>query len=620
MIETIESLRQKNQELESKLNTILNCLPCNFAIIDPFYHIVDINESFLKFIETNKENVIDKKCNEVFKDLALYDESEIKKVFETGELISKIVITTNKDGEQCFKKFVAPIKSDLEKVTGVIIFALDISDRIQLETDLKNAKEEAEKANKAKTEFLAQMSHELRTPLNGILGYCQILENDKTLGDKQSEAVKIIQKSGKHLLMMINDTLDIARIETGKLEVSFHAFSLKDAINAVIKNIKIQADNKNLSFDFRFSEGLPEIVIGDEIYLSQVLINLLGNAIKYTKTGGISLKITKLPWDNDGKIRFRVEDTGIGILDETLHQIFEPYYQVKDRSIKEEGTGLGLSICKQLVNIMGGDLKVKSIVGKGTTFWFDILFYEAKHLYESREKNFSNIIGYIGDIIKILISDISDMNRNMLSKMLKNIGFEIYEAKDGSEALEKSAKIQPNAAILDLSASNLESLKSAEIIKKLTQENKTVIIGMSSMQIDSLKKISESFGYDAYIQKPVNIDVLLDILQEHLQINWIYKEENIKVPRSDEQITFEDDEMMEDNIVPPSFEKLDALLLFAMQGDIIGLMKKNEDILSSDKKFYPFFKKLKELIDEMKMNKIRELLETLRSKKNGTRI
>ncbi|MBE9562066.1 MAG: PAS domain S-box protein, partial [Proteobacteria bacterium] len=275
-----------------------------------------------------------------------------------------------KDGSICYIETNGKsICDEKGKMINMIGFLQDITKRKQIETELQIAKEKAESANKTKSAFLASMSHELRTPLNGILGYVQILKHGENLTNDQLDGLNTIYKSGNHLLAVINDILDIAKIEAGKLELYLASTNLHNLLNEVINVMQIT--EKQVQLIFEASEDLPFVVKADEKRLQQILLNLLSNAIKFTKTGHVTLKVeNKIVKRDLSTIRFEIKDTGIGMTPEQLKIIFFPFEQVGDKHL--EGTGLGLSITNKLVHLMGGELKVSSVFGKGSTFWFEI--------------------------------------------------------------------------------------------------------------------------------------------------------------------------------------------------------------------------------------------------------
>ncbi|MCP4285178.1 MAG: hypothetical protein GY792_12105, partial [Gammaproteobacteria bacterium] len=267
--------------------------------------------------------------------------------------------------------------------------------------ELKKARDVAQVANRAKSDFLSGMSHELRTPLNGILGYSQILKRSHTMTKSDRKGVAIIQNSGEHLLTLINDLLDLAKIEAGKMELFPDTLHLPTFLENASSIIHSRAEEKDLNFILERHQSLPSGIEADETRLRQVLLNLLGNAIKFTESGQVTLKVSLLDLDpsqaddrSQISLRFEVQDTGVGMQPEELQTIFKPYEQVGEGKKRSKGTGLGLAITRQLVNLMGGDLQADSRPGQGSRFWFEASFPEVAGLKVETEAEQALIIGY----------------------------------------------------------------------------------------------------------------------------------------------------------------------------------------------------------------------------------
>ncbi|UZW57316.1 ATP-binding protein [Sphingobium sp. JS3065] len=313
--------------------------------------------------------------------------------------------------------------------------------------ELHIAKTAAENASQAKSDFLANMSHELRTPLNAILGYAQLMENDPGISDKHLVGARTIHQSGTHLLALITDILDLSKIEAGKLELFPAPLELRSLARGIADMIRVRAADKGLRFRSEVSPDLPAHVLADEKRLRQVMINLLGNSIKFTSQGEVGLHIALVSGDeNRARVRFEIRDTGVGIPADQLVQIFQPFEQVGDVERWAGGTGLGLSISRQLVHLMNSEIRVESEVGHGSTFFFELVVEAAP---AAGSAAIETITGYAGPRRTVLIVDDTPANRAVLVEKLHGLGFLTAEAGDGLEGLKQAELLTPDLVLMD---------------------------------------------------------------------------------------------------------------------------------------------------------------------------
>ncbi|MEB3294920.1 MAG: CHASE2 domain-containing protein [Synechococcales bacterium] len=497
---------------------------------------------------------------------------------------------------------------------------LDYSKTLEIKVEertkeLATAKIAADAANQAKSEFLANMSHELRTPLNGILGYAQVLERSSTLDHKQREGISIIHQCGSHLLTLINDILDLSKIEARKLELYPNDLNLPSFLHGVAEICRIRAEQKGISFYTDFDPNLPQGIQADEKRLRQVLINLLGNAIKFTDQGSVTFKVKLSPHtehttDTDSNallpLRFQVEDTGVGMTPAQLQKIFLPFEQVGESNRKADGTGLGLAISQRITNLMGSELQVQSQQGEGSIFWLDVILPIAQDWRIRDRFSSQKVIGLKSDAPKLLIVDSVDESQAMLTDLLQPLGFQIISAKDGQQGLEMAQQRQPDWILTDL---EMPALHGHELIQTLRQDplfQQTPIVVSSASVFEADQSRSLEAGATAFLPKPIQVNDLLQILQEHLQLEWNYADAQEVVSSLQTPIVAQSVK----EIIPPNPEILEKLQHLAMMGDLASIEGTIEELDVPDTLCAGFFAELRKLTGSYQTKKIREFLKS----------
>lgn len=385
--------------------------------------------------------------------------------------------------------------------------------------ELRLAKEKAEEASNAKSQFLARMSHELRTPLNAVMGYAQLLRVDPTLTPKQETGLDTIYKAGEHLLTLIVDILDLARIEAGKAELYNQPMSLSLCLHEVINILSIQAQEKNLRLQLDVAPDLPDTVVADEKRLRQVLINLLGNAVKFTDQGSVSLLVRRTQ-ATAGRVGllFEIKDTGIGMAPQQMERLFGVFEQGGDARRREGGTGLGLAISRQLVRLMGGDIQVDSIPGQGSTFEFELNLPLGDVVLPQTSVM---AVGYVGASRHVLVVDDVEGNRELLSGILLRMGFAVDSAGNGQEALQHLATHRCDVVLMDVSMPVMDGLEATRRIRLEPSLLKLPVVVVSANATAAARAHSLAAGANGFLAKPIDPAALMNVLAEQLRLEWI---------------------------------------------------------------------------------------------------
>ncbi|MBL8131434.1 MAG: response regulator [Anaerolineae bacterium] len=390
--------------------------------------------------------------------------------------------------------------------------------------EMANARAEADRANAAKTIFLTNMSHELRTPMNAILGFAQMLETDRAVPAKQREYIGIIARSGEHLLSLINELLDMARIESGQISIVETAFELRYTLRGIEEMMTLRAGGKGLQLEVEIADAVPPYIRADEGKLRQVIINLIGNAIKFTDEGGISVRCGLV----GAALRFEIEDTGAGIAPEELNKLFQPFSQTETGTKAQEGTGLGLAISRAYVLAMGGEMQVRSVVGQGTIFTFSLpLAVASAEEARTGSENTHRPVGILppDDVRewRILVVDDKPENRQLIRVWMEEVGFSVREAADGHEAVMVWDVWEPHLIWMDMRMPVMDGYEATRRIKSAVKGSATAVIALTASTLDNERQLVLSAGCDDFVRKPARVSTLFQKLEEHLGIRFAYQ-------------------------------------------------------------------------------------------------
>ena len=484
-----------------------------------------------------------------------------------------------------------------DMIGAVQIFKENTEKLILSEHQVKLAMEEAKNANQAKSIFLARMSHELRTPLNAILGFANILKKSMNTNIQEKENLNIIKKSGEHLLNIINEILELSKIEAGKIEINPKNFDFFELIKEIEDIFAFRCEAKNLKFEINLSNDLPNFIKTDEQRLRQILINLLGNALKFTNEGQISLYIYNL----NNKLFFEVKDTGIGIDITNQEKIFKPFEQVKLNNYTQQGTGLGLAITKELISLLGGTIYVKSQINKGSEFYFSINYEKVNMAELTLKSQAKEIIGIkkFQDEKTILVVDDIKENRDLIVQLLAFYGFKTLQANSGLLALKLFEKEKIDLIFMDILMEDLDGLETTKIIRKKQNNSNIPIIALSANVFEEDIKQAIKAGANDFLRKPVEEKDILSMLKKYLNIEFEYEEKEEKNEVSQEV----------KNLSKEFLTKLNEQVLLMNNEEILVLIK--EYNLSEKLQNH-----IKNLINEFKYQELIDFTKKLKNSNN----
>jgi len=491
-----------------------------------------------------------------------------------------------------------PLRDDDGRIVGIVGISRDIGELRRVQ-ELRVAKERAEAANEGKSRFLANMSHELRTPLNAVLGYAQILMRDEALSERQRQGLATIRHSGEHLLALIDDALDLAKVDAGRLELCPEPVPLPEFVREIDDIIRVGAKDKQLAFHCDVPTDLPAVVEADEKRLRQVLLNLLSNAVKFTEAGAVILRIAATPRGR-GMVRlhFEVQDSGPGIAAEQHEAIFHPFVQGGTRQGRSSGTGLGLAISRQLTRLMGGELRLESEAARGSRFWFEIDVPVVGE-WAAAHRPQGMVTSYEGPRRKVLIADDVPANRAVLVDLMEPLGFGLVEADDGQALLASAQAHRPDLVISDLVMPVMDGLEAIERLRQLPGLADVPVIAVSANASGRDEARSLAAGANAFLPKPIEMDRLLAKVGELLELRWTQAPRPVAAP----------DDLP---LVPPSGEDLNALHRLAKAGHMCSIREHAKRLGEQDERYRPFAERLCSMADRFESRAIVELIERYR--------
>ncbi|WP_280154793.1 ATP-binding protein [Piscinibacter sp. XHJ-5] len=621
------SLEQRVQARTSELRqqarylrTLIDMLPMWAWLKDTQSRYLAVNQATADAVGMPVEALVGSSDTELWpKELAdayRADDAEVM-ASRTRKTVEEPVI--DGDRKTWVETYKAPVIDEDGTVLGTVGVARNISDRKAAEAAREAALAEAERLARQRSDFLAQMSHELRTPLNGILGFAQLLQRDRSLSERQARGLRIIDESGQHLLALINDILDLARIDAAKLELFPTEVDLSTFLQVLSDIVRVKAEEKGLLFSLRPAPGLPATVRVDETRLRQVLLNLLSNAVKFTDRGQVVLSVQSLPTAvvrreerhgvSPARLRFEVRDSGAGMSEAQLERLFQPFEQVGEARKREGGAGLGLAISRQLIRLMGGDIHVSSRPRDGSTFWFE-LDVPATDATVAESTARGDPVGYEGRRRTVLVVDDVVHNRTMLIDALGMAGFEMAEAADGAQALEVAMRERPDIVVMDLTMPVMDGFESMRRMRLMPELADVPVIATSASATPETAARARASGASAFVAKPIAHDTLLATMGHLLGLTWIFE--------AGEEPLLEGVDLDDERLVGPPPHEMAVLRQLARTGNMRTIVERAEYLKTLDPRYARFADRLARLAEQCQSKAIANLVDWYSTERDAT--
>jgi PAS domain S-box-containing protein len=526
---SFQRMIQELKRSKSRVEDILHSMGDSLVVVDREGKIQAANPATCALLGYPEGELLGERIERITSATALLDETRLQEKESSGGIEVEYIAQSG---------LKIPVLASVARMGdnsgAVICMAQDLRDRMRTEQELLRAKETAESANRAKSAFLANMSHEIRTPLNAIMGYSQLMIRDSKLGSDAKDSLNIINRSGVHLLALINDILEMSKIEAGQVEMNPVPFDLSDLVTEVGVMFRLRAEAKGVRLEIDFGADCPRSVDCDEGKLRQIIINLVGNAVKFTERGLVRLRLSATRRENGQLwLSTHVEDTGPGISAEEQKGLFRPFVQSQSGRSLQGGTGLGLAISQQFVRLMGGEIRLTSEPGKGSTFSFEVPIQSVEAKLVSERSVPRRVSGLQPErrAPNVLIVDDEPNNRGWLASLLKIIGFGVREAEDGASAVRLWQEWKPDLILMDMRMPVMDGLEATRRIRQQPGGPETVILALTASALDDERRAFMQSGVNDYITKPFQSDELLRKIQAQLNLGYTY--EDTEPARSD---------------------------------------------------------------------------------------